>query len=81
MTGASSVKIYLFIYLPCIFARLITEIRSLLQGAKWVLKMGIASKHELGFHFYADDTQFYVTFETSSLNDMELNKCRLEACV
>ena len=32
----------------------------------------IASKRELSFHFY-------VTFETSSLNDMELSKCRLEA--
>ena len=41
----------------------------------------IASKHELSFHFYADDTQLYVTFETSSLNDMELSKCKLEACV
>ena len=41
----------------------------------------IASKYELSFHFYADDRQFYVTFETPSLNDMELSKCRLEACV
>ena len=36
----------------------------------------IASKHELSFHFYADDRQLYVTFEASSLNDMELSKCR-----
>ena len=35
----------------------------------------IASKHELSFHFYADDTQLYITFETSSLNDMELSRC------
>ena len=42
---------------------------------------GIASKHELSFHFYADDTQPYVTYEMSSLKDMELSKCRLEACV
>ena len=41
----------------------------------------IASKHELSFHVYADDRHLYVTFEASSLNDMELNKCRLEACV
>ena len=41
----------------------------------------IACKHELSFHFYADDKQLYVTFETSSLNDMELSKCKLEACV
>ena len=41
----------------------------------------IASKHELSFHFYADDRQLYVTFEASSLNGMELSKCRLEACV
>ena len=36
----------------------------------------ITSKHELSFHFYADDRQLYVTFEASSLNDMELSKCR-----
>ena len=36
----------------------------------------IASKHELSFHFYAYDRQLYVTFESSSLNDMELSKCR-----
>ena len=36
----------------------------------------IASKHELSFHFYADDRQLYVTLESSSLNDMELSKCR-----
>ena len=41
----------------------------------------IASEHELSFHFYADDTQLYVTFATSSLNDMKLWKCRLEGCV
>ena len=39
----------------------------------------IASKHQLSFNCYADDTQLYVTVETSSLNDMELSKCRLEA--
>ena len=41
----------------------------------------IACKHKLSFHFYADDTQLYLTFETLSLKDMELSKCRLEACV
>lgn len=41
----------------------------------------IACKHEFSFHFYVDDTQLYVKFETSSLNDMDLSKCKLEACV
>ena len=41
----------------------------------------IASKHDLSFQFYANDTQLYVTFETSSLNDKELSNCRLEASV
>ena len=41
----------------------------------------IASKQDLSFHFYANDAQLYVTFETSSLNDMELSNCRLEASV
>ena len=34
----------------------------------------ITFKHDLSFHFYATDTQLYVTFETSSLNGMELSK-------
>ena len=41
----------------------------------------IAGKRDLSFHLYADDTQLYVKFETSSLNDMELSKCKLEVCV
>ena len=41
----------------------------------------IANKHGFSFHFYADDTQPYITFETSSLNEMELSKSKLEACV
>ena len=40
----------------------------------------MASKHELSFHFFADDRQLYVTFEVSSFNDMELGKSRSEAC-
>ena len=40
----------------------------------------MASKHELSFHFFADDRQLYVTFEASSFNDMELSKSRSEAC-
>ena len=33
------------------------------------------------FHLYADDTQLYITFETSSSDEMELAKFRLESCV
>ena len=41
----------------------------------------IANKHGLNFHFYADDTQLYITFATSSHTEMELSKSKLEACV
>ena len=45
------------------------------------LSTNIARDYELSFHFYADHTQLYLTSEKSSLNDMELCKCRLEECV
>ena len=32
-------------------------------------------------HFYADDSQFYISFKTSCLNDMESSKYKMEACV
>ena len=41
----------------------------------------IAKNHQMNFHFYADDTQPYISFETCSTNDMELSKTRMEACV
>ena len=41
----------------------------------------ILREHCIDFHLYADDTQLYVTFETSSLEEMEFAKCKVEACV
>ena len=41
----------------------------------------IAIKLGLTFHFYAYDTQLYITFATSSLTEMDLSKSKLEACV
>ena len=41
----------------------------------------IAKYHQMNFHLYADDTQSYISFKTSCLNDMELSKTRVEACV
>ena len=37
--------------------------------------------HDMYFHFYADDTQLYLSFETSSFDDMVSSKAKLEACV
>ena len=54
---------------------------SLLYSMHTSPRIDIASRHDLSFHFYANDRQLYVTFETSSLLDMELKKCRLEASV
>lgn len=41
----------------------------------------ILRKHGIDFHLYADDTQLYITFDTSSLQEMEQAKRKVEACV
>ena len=33
------------------------------------------------YHFYADDTQLYITFRTSSVSDMNLRNAKLVNCV
>ena len=54
---------------------------SLLCSLHTSQRSDIPSRHDLSFHFYANDRQLYVTIETPSLIDMELKKCRLEASV
>ena len=41
----------------------------------------IANAHDLNIHSYADDTQIYLTFNTSCTNDMISNKSKVEACI
>ena len=41
----------------------------------------IARRHNLDFHFYADDSQLYVAFDPSCAWDTETAKCKIEACV
>ena len=41
----------------------------------------IARRHQMFYHFYADDTQLYITFRTSSLSDMNLSNAKLVNCV
>ena len=36
---------------------------------------------ELGYHLYADDTQLYISFSTTSLCEMMTAKSKVEACV
>ena len=41
----------------------------------------IIKSHDLQYHFYADDTQLYITFNTDSADDACLAKSRVEHCV
>lgn len=37
--------------------------------------------HQMDYHLYADDTQLYITFNSSSPDDLEMATSRIEACV
>ena len=41
----------------------------------------IIKPHDVKYHFYADDTQLYITFKTDSASDACLAKSRVEHCV
>ena len=41
----------------------------------------IARRHQIFYHFYAHDTQLYITFRTSSVSDMNLSNAKLVNCV
>ena len=41
----------------------------------------IAKCHEMSHHFYADDTELYIAFKTSSVSDMNQSKTKLINCV
>ena len=41
----------------------------------------IIKSHDVQYHFYADDTQLYITFKTDSADDACLAKSRVEHCV
>ena len=43
--------------------------------------LGEIARHQMFYHFYADDTQLYITFRTSSLSDMNLSNAKLVNCV
>ena len=40
----------------------------------------IAQRHQMFYHFYADDTQLCITFRTSSVSDMNLSNAKLGNC-
>ena len=37
--------------------------------------------HGLSYHLYADDIQLYITFKSTSLNDIQQVKLKVECCV
>ena len=41
----------------------------------------IARSYGLSYHFYVDDTQLYLSFETSSAEDLSICKSTIEDCV
>ena len=41
----------------------------------------IARSYGLSYHFYADDTQLSLSFETSSAEDLSICKSNIEDCV
>ena len=41
----------------------------------------IINDHGLSYHLYADDTQLYITFKSTSLNDIQQVKLTVECCV
>ena len=41
----------------------------------------IIKSHDVQYHFYADDTQLYITFKTDSADTACLVKSRVEHCV
>ena len=41
----------------------------------------IARSHDISYHFYADDTQLHLSFETSLLEDLSTCKSAIEDCI
>ena len=41
----------------------------------------IARSHDVSYHFYADDTQLHLSFETSLLEDLSTCKSAIEDCI
>ena len=41
----------------------------------------IAKQHKMNYHFYADDSQLYMSFKTCCTNDAVRVKTSIEACV
>ena len=41
----------------------------------------IAMQHQMNYHFYADDSQLYISFKTCCTNDADRGKTSMEACV
>ena len=41
----------------------------------------VIKKHDMSYHFYADDSQIYMSFKPSHTNEPELSKLKIETCI
>ena len=71
----------------CYYALVLHQSQSVAQWMSVFLMLGrsslgdIARSHDISYHFYADDRQLYLSFETSLPEDLSTCKSGIEDCI